>query len=123
MTKPTITDSLKAIGAAIGAEVDKHGGAQGLAAEVFTATKEASVKAADAVSKAANDAGKYFEEKSADFKKKYDEAVKETDKPAEDEASVDKEVTEEMERQMKLDEEEQKLRARLAEIQDEREGK
>lgn len=125
MTKPTLGESLKTIANAIGGEVDKHGGVKGLAVEVFDETKKVTVKAADTIGKAANDAGKYFNDKSADFKAKYDEALKKAE--SETAEKTEKEETDaaiaDIEKQAKLDEEEEALRARLAEIKREREGK
>ena len=119
--KPSLAGSLKTIGKAITDEVEKHGGVQGLATETFEAAKTGAGKAIDALSKAADDASKYASAKSDEFQRKYNEyknASNEENKDTADDAAV----LAEMERQAKLDTEEAKLRARLAEIAEERKG-
>lgn len=118
-SKPSLADSLKTIGKAITDEVEKHGGVQGLATETFEAAKTGAGKAIDALSKAADDASKYASAKSDEFQRKYNE-YKNTSN--EDTAADDAAVLAEMERQAKLDTEEAELRARLAEIAEERKG-
>lgn len=75
--KPTWADSLKAIGAAIGGEVDRHGGVKGIAGELFGATKDAAVKAGDALAKAGDEAARHVDNASADFIRKYNGYVAE----------------------------------------------
>lgn len=120
--KPSLADSLKNIGKAITDEVEKHGGVQGLATETFEAAKTGAGKAIDALSKAADDASKYASAKSDEFQRKYNEYKNASNEEDKDTATDDAAVLAEMERQAKLDTEEAKLRARLAEIAEERKG-
>ena len=110
--KPSLADSLKTIGKAITDEVEKHGGVQGLATETFEAAKTGAGKAAS----------KYASAKSDEFQRKYNEYKNASNEEDKDTAADDAAVLAEMERQAKLDTEEAKLRARLAEIAEERKG-
>lgn len=132
--KPTLGDSLKTIGGAISGEVSKHGGVKGLAGELFDVTKDAVVRTGDAITKVAVSAAKHVDNAGTEFARKYndyvaagakdaDEAVAD-DKPADAavkaDGKTDDEILNRLEKDAKLDAEEQYLRARLAEIQKQR---
>lgn len=133
--KPTLGDSLKTIGGAISGEVSKHGGVKGLAGELFDVTKDAVVRTGDAITKVAVSAAKHVDNAGTEFARKYndyvaagakddDEAVADDAKTATDDVKpdgkTDDEILNRLEKDAKLDAEEQYLRARLAEIQKQR---
>ena len=135
--KPTLGDSLKTIGGAISGEVSKHGGVKGLAGELFDVTKDAVVRTGDAITKVAVSAAKHVDNAGTEFARKYNDYVaagaKDDDATAtatddaktatEDvkpDGKTDDEILNRLEKDAKLDAEEQYLRARLAEIQKQR---
>lgn len=142
--KPTLGDSLKTISGAISGEVSKHGGVKGLAGELFDVTKDAVVRTGDAITKVAVSAAKRVDNAGTEFARKYNDYVaagaKEADANAatatddaktatEDvkpddavkaDGKTDDEILNRLEKDAKLDAEEQYLRARLAEIQKQR---
>lgn len=137
--KPTLGDSLKTIGGAISGEVSKHGGVKGLAGELFDVTKDAVVRTGDAITKVAVSAAKHVDNAGTEFARKYNDYVaagaKEADatddaktatedvKPddaVKADGKTDDEILNRLEKDAKLDAEEQYLRARLAEIQKQR---
>ena len=132
--KPTLGDSLKTIGGAINGEVSKHGGVKGLAGELFDVTKDAVVRTGDAITKVAVNAAKHVDNAGTEFARKYNDYVaagaKDDDaktatedvKPDDVKADskTDDEILNRLEKDAKLDAEEQYLRARLAEIQKQR---
>lgn len=133
--KPTLGDSLKTIGGAISGEVSKHGGVKGLAGELFDVTKDAVVRTGDAITKVAVSAAKHVDNAGTEFARKYNDYVaagaKDDDAKATDDAKTatedvkpdgktDDEILNRLEKDAKLDAEEQYLRARLAEIQKQR---
>jgi len=135
--KPTLGDSLKTIGGAISGEVSKHGGVKGLAGELFDVTKDAVVRTGDAITKVAVSAAKHVDNAGTEFARKYNDYVaagaKDDDatatatddaKTATDDVKpdgkTDDEILNRLEKDAKLDAEEQYLRARLAEIQKQR---
>lgn len=139
--KPTLGDSLKTIGGAISGEVSKHGGVKGLAGELFDVTKDAVVRTGDAITKVAVSAAKHVDNAGTEFARKYNDYVaagaKDDDatatdatatatedvKPSDDvkaDGKTDDEILNRLEKDAKLDSEEQYLRARLAEIQKQR---
>lgn len=141
--KPTLGDSLKTIGGAISGEVSKHGGVKGLAGELFDVTKDAVVRTGDAITKVAVSAAKHVDNAGTEFARKYNDYVAAgakddaKDATATDDAKTatedvkpddvvkadgktDDEILNRLEKDAKLDAEEQYLRARLAEIQKQR---
>lgn len=140
--KPTLGDSLKTIGGAISGEVSKHGGVKGLAGELFDVTKDAVVRTGDAITKVAVNAAKHVDNAGTEFARKYndyvaagakddatatatDDAKTATEDVKPDDAvkadgKTDDEILNRLEKDAKLDAEEQYLRARLAEIQKQR---
>lgn len=130
--KPTLGDSLKTIGGAISGEVSKHGGVKGLAGELFDVTKDAVVRTGDAITKVAVSAAKHVDNAGTEFARKYNDYVaagaKDDAKDAtatedvkpDDAVKPDDEILNRLEKDAKLDAEEQYLRARLAEIQKQR---
>lgn len=142
--KPTLGDSLKTIGGAISGEVSKHGGVKGLAGELFDVTKDAVVRTGDAITKVAVSAAKHVDNAGTEFARKYndyvaagakdddakdatatDDAKTATEDVKPDDAvkadgKTDDEILNRLEKDAKLDAEEQYLRARLAEIQKQR---
>lgn len=136
--KPTLGDSLKTIGGAISGEVSKHGGVKGLAGELFDVTKDAVVRTGDAITKVAVSAAKHVDNAGTEFARKYndyvaagakdddakatatDDAKTATDDAVKADGKTDDEILNRLEKDAKLDAEEQYLRARLAEIQKQR---
>ena len=139
--KPTLGDSLNTIGGAISGEVSKHGGVKGLAGELLDVTKDAVVRTGDAITKVAVSAAKHVDNAGTEFARKYNDYVAAGAKDADDEAvaddaktadtasnadgeaadgKTDYEILNRLENDAKLDAEEQYLRARLAEIQKQR---
>ena len=137
--KPTLGDSLNTIGGAISGEVSKHGGVKGLAGELLDVTKDAVVRTGDAITKVAVSAAKHVDNAGTEFALKYNDYVaagaKEADATAtatddaatatatEDavaDGKTDDEILNRLEKDAKLDAVEQYLRARLAEIQKQR---
>lgn len=132
--KPTLGDSLKTIGGAISGEVSKHGGVKGLAGELFDVTKDTVVRTGDAITKVAVSAAKHVDNAGTEFARKYNDYVaagaKDDDATATDDVKpddavkadgkTDDEILNRLEKDAKLDAEEQYLRARLAEIQKQR---
>ena len=139
--KPTLGDSLNTIGGAISGEVSKHGGVKGLAGELLDVTKDAVVRTGDAITKVAVSAAKHVDNAGTEFARKYNDYVAAGAKDADDEAVADDaktadtaskadgeaadgknddEILNRLEKDAKLDAEEQYLRARLAEIQKQR---
>lgn len=139
--KPTLGDSLKTIGGAISGEVSKHGGVKGLAGELFDVTKDAVVRTGDAITKVAVSAAKHVDNAGTEFARKYNDYVAagakdddatatedaktatedvKPDTAAKDDGKTDDEILNRLEKDAKLDAEEQYLRARLAEIQKQR---
>lgn len=142
--KPTLGDSLKTIGGAISGEVSKHGGVKGLAGELFDVTKDAVVRTGDTITKVAVSAAKHVDNAGTEFARKYndyvaagakdddakaatatDDAKTATEDVKPDDAvkadgKTDDEILNRLEKDAKLDAEEQYLRARLAEIQKQR---
>lgn len=134
--KPTLGDSLKTIGGAISGEVSKHGGVKGLAGELFDVTKDAVVRTGDAITKVAVSAAKHVDNAGTEFARKYNDyvaagakddakdATATDDAKADDvvkaDGKTDDEILNRLEKDAKLDAEEQYLRARLAEIQKQR---
>lgn len=136
--KPTLGDSLKTIGGAISGEVSKHGGVKGLAGELFDVTKDTVVRTGDAITKVAVSAAKHVDNAGTEFARKYndyvaagakdddatatatDDAKTATDDAVKADGKTDDEILNRLEKDAKLDAEEQYLRARLAEIQKQR---
>lgn len=129
--KPTLGDSLKTIGGAISGEVSKHGGVKGLAGELFDVTKDAVVRTGDAITKVAVSAAKHVDNAGTEFARKYNDYVAAgakdddatataTDDAVKADGKTDDEILNRLEKDAKLDAEEQYLRARLAEIQKQR---
>lgn len=136
--KPTLGDSLKTIGGAISGEVSKHGGVKGLAGELFDVTKDAVVRTGDAITKVAVSAAKHVDNAGTEFARKYNDYVaagakdddaktatatdgaKTATEDVKPDGKTDDEILNRLEKDAKLDAEEQYLRARLAEIQKQR---
>lgn len=134
--KPTLGDSLKTIGGAISGEVSKHGGVKGLAGELFDVTKDAVVRTGDAITKVAVSAAKHVDNAGTEFARKYNDYVAagakddakdatatedvKPDDAVKADGKTDDEILNRLEKDAKLDAEEQYLRARLAEIQKQR---
>lgn len=134
--KPTLGDSLKTIGGAISGEVSKHGGVKGLAGELFDVTKDAVVRTGDAITKVAVSAAKHVDNAGTEFARKYNDYVAagakddakdatatedvKPDDAVKPDGKTDDEILNRLEKDAKLDAEEQYLRARLAEIQKQR---
>lgn len=135
--KPTLGDSLKTIGGAISGEVSKHGGVKGLAGELFDVTKDAVVRTGDAITKVAVSAAKRVDNAGTEFARKYNDYVAagakdddaktatatedvKPDDAVKTDGKTDDEILNRLEKDAKLDAEEQYLRARLAEIQKQR---
>lgn len=132
--KPTLGDSLKTIGGAISGEVSKHGGVKGLAGELFDVTKDAVVRTGDAITKVAVNAAKHVDNAGTEFARKYNDyvaagakddakdatATEDVKPDGKTDGKTDDEILNRLEKDAKLDAEEQYLRARLAEIQKQR---
>lgn len=128
--KPTLGDSLKAIGTAIGGEVDKYGGAKGIAGELFSKAKDAAVKAGGALEKAGDEAVRHVRDARADFARKAADAKKaETSADGVSGASAEpgeeneQEANARLEKELdELDEKERNLRSQLDSCQGKRDS-